>query len=58
MAPEEKKLEELEEKDQTHHDPACAICGQPCKLEECVTDERGRAVHKECYRALLSEKAS
>ncbi len=37
---------------------ACAICGQPCKLEDCVTDEHGRAVHKECYRAYLSEKGA
>lgn len=29
--------------------PTCSICGAPCALENCVTDDRGRAVHKECY---------
>jgi len=27
----------------------CAICGKPCPLEGCVTDEEGRAVHAHCY---------
>jgi hypothetical protein len=35
--------------------PLCAICGKSCSLEECVTDAKGRAVHKECYRAALIE---
>lgn len=47
-----------EEKQRIHHDPACAICGLPCKLEECVTDEYGRAVHKDCYRSSVSQRAS
>jgi hypothetical protein len=31
----------------------CVICGEPCSLEECLTDEKGRIVHKECYQTLL-----
>jgi len=31
----------------------CEICGEPCSLEECLTDEKGRIVHKECYQTLL-----
>jgi len=31
----------------------CVICGKPCSLEECLTDEKGRIVHKECYQTLL-----
>jgi hypothetical protein len=33
--------------------PLCVICGKPCSLEECITDAKGRTVHKECYRTLL-----
>lgn len=33
--------------------PICPHCGKPCPLEDCVTDARGRAVHKECYREAL-----
>lgn len=29
--------------------PRCPICCQSCELENCVTDERGRAVHEACY---------
>jgi hypothetical protein len=27
----------------------CWICGHPVPLEECKTDEQGRAVHEQCY---------
>ncbi len=27
----------------------CWICGKSCPLEDCKIDERGRAVHQECY---------
>lgn len=33
--------------------PTCPLCGQPCELNECVTDAEGRAVHKDCYRSAL-----
>jgi hypothetical protein len=33
--------------------PICPHCGEPCSLEDCVTDTQGRAMHKECYRAAL-----
>jgi hypothetical protein len=29
--------------------PACAVCKAPVELETCKTDERGTAVHEECY---------
>jgi hypothetical protein len=29
--------------------PACWVCGNPVELEECNTDEEGRAVHEQCY---------
>ncbi len=29
--------------------PACWMCGNPVALEECNTDEHGRAVHEQCY---------
>jgi hypothetical protein len=31
----------------------CVICGEPCSLETCLIDEKGRIVHKECYQTLL-----
>jgi hypothetical protein len=31
----------------------CVICGEPCSLETCLADEKGRIVHKECYQTLL-----
>jgi hypothetical protein len=27
----------------------CALCNSPVELETCKTDERGKAVHEECY---------
>ena len=27
----------------------CAICGEPCELETCKTDEEGMAVHGEYF---------
>ena len=29
--------------------PTCALCNSPVQLETCKTDERGSAVHDECY---------
>ena len=29
--------------------PICSICKEPVKLEESKTDERGHAVHENCY---------
>jgi hypothetical protein len=37
----------------TPNSPICPLCGQPCSLENCVTDAEGRAVHKDCYRSAL-----
>ena len=33
--------------------PICALCGKPVPLEISNTDERGRAVHEECYARSL-----
>jgi hypothetical protein len=40
--------------------PACPICGHPVPLEECKTDECGRAVHGDCYaiKVMLENGAS
>jgi len=36
----------------------CGVCGRAVSLEYCKTDERGDAVHEECYlRKLGLEKA-
>jgi hypothetical protein len=29
--------------------PMCDVCGRAVSLEYCKTDERGHAVHEECY---------
>jgi hypothetical protein len=29
--------------------PTCALCNGSVQLETCKTDERGSAVHEECY---------
>jgi hypothetical protein len=29
--------------------PTCALCNSPVELETCKIDERGSAVHEECY---------
>lgn len=39
----------------THTLPVCPICGKPCPLGDCVTNAKGRTVHRECYRAALIE---
>jgi hypothetical protein len=31
------------------HYPRCPICTLPVNMENCKTDENGRAVHEECY---------
>jgi hypothetical protein len=28
---------------------SCPICNRPVDLQTCKTDERGKAVHEECY---------
>jgi hypothetical protein len=35
----------------TIHTTACWICGKEVSLRNCKVDERGRAVHEECYIA-------
>jgi len=29
--------------------PSCSVCNEPVQLEKSKTDERGLAVHEECY---------
>ena len=38
----------------SHSTTVCAVCHRPCELEDCVTDERGCAVHSSCYQKRLS----
>ena len=38
------------------HEPACAICRKPVKLEVAKTDEGGKAVHEECYAKKIAMK--
>jgi hypothetical protein len=33
--------------------PVCPICNQHVELETAKTDEKGRAVHEDCYITLL-----
>lgn len=34
----------------------CSICHRPCRLEDCVTDDNGLAVHEKCYAAKVAER--
>lgn len=34
--------------------PVCPICREHIELETAGTDDRGRAVHEQCYAAKLS----
>jgi len=36
--------------------PECVICKKSVKLEESKADERGQAIHGECYVAKITEK--
>jgi hypothetical protein len=36
--------------------PNCAICGESVKLEESKADERGQAIHEDCYVSKLGGK--
>ena len=36
--------------------PTCSICGEPCSLDDCKIDERGRAVHEKCIVDKLTGK--
>lgn len=36
----------------------CWICNKPVALETTKTDERGRAVHEECYIMVCAPKAA
>jgi hypothetical protein len=38
-------------KHRPHHVVTCTLCKRPVNLQECKTDERGMAVHEECYVA-------
>ena len=35
--------------------PQCAICGESVELEESKADERGQAIHEDCYLFKLGE---
>jgi hypothetical protein len=37
------------------YSPICPRCLEPVKLEEAKTDEDGRAMHEDCYFAMLKE---
>jgi len=43
--------------EQIHH-LTCVQCGRPVLLETAKTDERGQAVHQECYELRLSGEQS
>jgi hypothetical protein len=36
--------------------PECAICKEPVKLEDSKADERGQAVHEDCYVSQINRK--
>lgn len=36
--------------------PECLICREPVSLEHSKTDERGQAIHEECYVSKLTGK--
>jgi hypothetical protein len=36
----------------------CWICGRDVSLRDCTIDERGRAVHEECYLARTKLEAA
>lgn len=48
-------IEEQKQKLACRDQPPCPVCFNPCRLEECVIDARGRAIHKNCYRTALIE---
>jgi hypothetical protein len=33
--------------------PKCAICGTPVDIKSAKTDEKGKAVHEDCYAAMI-----
>jgi hypothetical protein len=35
--------------------PQCAICGESVELEKSKADERGQAIHEDCYLSKLGE---
>jgi len=47
----------MERKGARLDNPHCAICGKPCNLETCKTDEQGNAVHEECLVAKIAGPA-
>jgi hypothetical protein len=34
----------------------CSICGKEVPLQDCKTDEQGRAVHEECYARRIKQQ--
>lgn len=39
---------------QTSKSGRCAICNETFRLDNCVVDEQGRAVHKSCYLSAVT----
>jgi hypothetical protein len=39
---------------QSVREPSCILCAKPIDLEAANTDEQGRAVHENCYAALIT----
>jgi hypothetical protein len=48
-------IAEQKQKLPSSNQPPCPVCFNPCRLEECVTNPRGRAIHKGCYRTAIIE---
>jgi hypothetical protein len=44
--------EETMDTDEIHQAP-CAVCARPVDLRRVVTDEKGRAMHEDCYARVL-----
>jgi len=40
------------------YSPICPRCLEPVRLEDAKTDEDGRAIHEDCYYAILQETTS
>jgi hypothetical protein len=38
--------------------PTCVLCNNPVEIETCKVDERGKAIHEECYLRKIRRKST
>ena len=50
-------MSQVKEPSEGQWQPECVICKSSVNLEECKADEKGQAIHEECYVSKIIGKS-